>query len=164
MDINLRQHRFPFCIVWTPIPIISWICPFIGHMGICTSKGVIRDFAGSYYVSEDNMAFGWPTLYMQLSHDLVDRGAENWDRSILMATEEYRTHIHNLFCDNCHSFVSLALNKMEYADRTDWNMFRIGLLVICRGRFTGFTGFLRQYLPTTLILFSLLSIIFLTTF
>lgn len=25
--------------------------PFIGHMGICTSSGVIRDFAGSYFVS-----------------------------------------------------------------------------------------------------------------
>ena len=25
--------------------------PFIGHMGICTSAGVIRDFAGPYFVS-----------------------------------------------------------------------------------------------------------------
>ena len=28
-----------------------WFVPFIGHMGICTSAGVIRDFAGPYYVS-----------------------------------------------------------------------------------------------------------------
>ena len=32
---------FPHCIVWTPIPLISWLVPFVGHMGICTSKGVI---------------------------------------------------------------------------------------------------------------------------
>ncbi len=31
--------------------IFRWIFPFIGHMGICTSAGVIRDFAGPYYVS-----------------------------------------------------------------------------------------------------------------
>jgi len=28
-----------------------WLIPFIGHMGICTSSGVIRDFAGPYFVS-----------------------------------------------------------------------------------------------------------------
>lgn len=28
-----------------------WVFPFIGHMGICTSSGIIRDFAGSYFVS-----------------------------------------------------------------------------------------------------------------
>uniref|UniRef100_A0A3P8PPW0 Transmembrane protein 222a n=1 Tax=Astatotilapia calliptera TaxID=8154 RepID=A0A3P8PPW0_ASTCA len=45
--------RYPFCIVWTPIPILTWVLPFIGHMGICTSAGVIRDFAGSYFVSSE---------------------------------------------------------------------------------------------------------------
>lgn len=28
-----------------------WFFPIIGHMGICTSTGVIRDFAGPYFVS-----------------------------------------------------------------------------------------------------------------
>ena len=28
-----------------------WLFPFIGHMGICTSGGIIRDFAGPYFVS-----------------------------------------------------------------------------------------------------------------
>ena len=28
-----------------------WFIPFIGHMGICTMHGVIRDFAGPYFVS-----------------------------------------------------------------------------------------------------------------
>ena len=38
-------------IVWTPIPLLTWLFPFIGHMGICYSNGIIRDFAGPYYVS-----------------------------------------------------------------------------------------------------------------
>lgn len=53
--IDVLRNRFPYCLVWTPIPILSWMFPFIGHMGIATSSGVIRDFAGSNLVAEDNM-------------------------------------------------------------------------------------------------------------
>ena len=44
--IDYDAHRYPFCLVWTPIPLLTWIFPFIGHLGIADSKGVIRDFAG----------------------------------------------------------------------------------------------------------------------
>ena len=30
------KHRYPYCIVWTPLPLISWFLPIIGHTGICT--------------------------------------------------------------------------------------------------------------------------------
>lgn len=52
--------RWPTCppCRWTPIPIVTWLVPFIGHMGVCTSEGVILDFAGPYFVSVDNLAFG----------------------------------------------------------------------------------------------------------
>ena len=53
-----------------------WFIPFIGHTGIGTSTGVIRDFAGPYYVSENNMAFGKPTRYLQLNTEKV-AGAMN---------------------------------------------------------------------------------------
>ena len=39
-------NRYPFCIVWSPIPVLTWVWPFIGHMGIALSSGVILDFAG----------------------------------------------------------------------------------------------------------------------
>lgn len=45
-QIDYDTHRYPFCLVWTPIPLITWLFPFIGHMGIASSKGIIRDFAG----------------------------------------------------------------------------------------------------------------------
>ena len=42
-DYNvLLSELFVFC---------RWLFPFIGHMGIGTSTGVIRDFAGPYFVS-----------------------------------------------------------------------------------------------------------------
>lgn len=60
--------QFPFCIVWTPIPVISWLLPFVGHMGICTSKGITLDFAGPYFISVDNLAFGNPSRYVFKLH------------------------------------------------------------------------------------------------
>lgn len=66
-NIDKINDSYPCCIVWTPIPILTWLFPFIGHMGIAMSSGVIRDFAGPYYVSEGDMAFGRPTKYWQLN-------------------------------------------------------------------------------------------------
>lgn len=34
--IDVPNNRYPYCIVWTPLPLISWIIPIIGHTGICT--------------------------------------------------------------------------------------------------------------------------------
>lgn len=52
---------FPHCIVWTPIPVISWVLPFVGHMGVCDSNGLIYDFAGPYFVNRGALSFGSPT-------------------------------------------------------------------------------------------------------
>ena len=56
--IDPDRARFPFCIVWTPLPLISWLLPFIGHTGIAMSDGVIHDFSGPYCITIDDLAFG----------------------------------------------------------------------------------------------------------
>ncbi|KAM8869544.1 transmembrane protein 222-like isoform 2-T2 [Spinachia spinachia] len=95
--LDQKASRYPYCIVWTPIPILSWVLPFIGHMGICTSSGIIRDFAGSYFVSEDNMGFGRPTKYWKLDVDKVcGNGAATWDKAVHDASEEYKCRPHLL--------------------------------------------------------------------
>ena len=35
-------YQFPYCITWTSIPVVSWLFPFIGHMGIGDSQGKVR--------------------------------------------------------------------------------------------------------------------------
>uniref|UniRef100_A0A915LIT1 Peptidase M12A domain-containing protein n=1 Tax=Meloidogyne javanica TaxID=6303 RepID=A0A915LIT1_MELJA len=60
--------------MWRRVVVYEWII------------SVIRDFAGSYSVSEDDMAFGWPTFYKQFSPTNVHGGAESWDRAIDEAT------------------------------------------------------------------------------
>ena len=47
IKLDMIKQRYPYCLVWTPLPCITWLFPSIGHVGICTSKGIIHDFAGS---------------------------------------------------------------------------------------------------------------------
>ena len=69
--IDTFTARFPLCVVWTPLPIISWLAPFVGHVGICRQDGVILDFAGPYFVNVDNFAFGAVARYVQLRREQV---------------------------------------------------------------------------------------------
>lgn len=87
-EIDASRQKYPYCIVWSPLPPISWIFPFIGHTGIADSKGseylsspvkgdrqnhsrwqnptnstdiltgVIFDFAGPFTINRGNFAFG----------------------------------------------------------------------------------------------------------
>lgn len=152
--IDKEKCRFPHSIVWTPIPLLTWLFPIIGHMGICTTQGIIRDFAGPYFVSEDNMAFGNPTKYWQLdlSKLLATNGRESWDRSVYDASEEYKGRMHNLCCDNCHSHVAYALNAMRYDGSTSWNMIKLCFLMLCHGKYVSFAGFLKTWLPFLVII------------
>lgn len=59
-------------------------------MGIAYTSGVIRDFAGPYFVSEDNMAFGWPTKYWMLDPYHAHGGPAAFDNSIQLASQEYQ--------------------------------------------------------------------------
>lgn len=145
--INIKTHRYPNCIVWTPIPLLTWLFPFIGHMGIALSNGVIRDFAGPYLVSEDNMTFGHPTRYLRLDKNKVGIGAEEWDECVTKASIEYGKRMHNLCWDNCHSHVGLALSLMKYNESTRWNMVRLaGWMFLC-GRYVGISGVIKTWLP-----------------
>ena len=46
----------------------------------------------------------------------------SWDSAIYDASEIYKTRMHNICCDNCHSHVCTALDIMEYDGKSNWNM------------------------------------------
>ena len=54
--VDPANDRFPNCLVWTPIPVLTWVLPFVGHLGIADSKGVTWDFAGPYHISRGDLA------------------------------------------------------------------------------------------------------------
>lgn len=148
-------QRYPHCIVWTPLPLLTWLFPFIGHMGIATSSGVIRDFAGPYYVSEDEMAFGHPTKYWQLKPGKAQMNS--WDEAVHDASEEYKKRMHNICCDNCHSHVAMALNNMNYDGSNSWNMIKLCFYMLVYGKYVSFGAFVKTWMP----FFICLGIIFL---
>ncbi|XP_017879958.1 transmembrane protein 222 isoform X2 [Ceratina calcarata] len=147
LTINADRQRFPFCIVWTPLPILTYFLPFIGHMGIATSTGVIRDFAGPYHVAEDDMTFGKPTKYWQLDFTKAKGGVQGWDSAVAEASEIYKARVHILCWDNCHSHVATALNLMSYENSTNWNMVKLAFLMLIHGKYVSFLGFLKTWTP-----------------
>jgi len=144
-EINVERSRYPYCIVWSPLPPITWILPFIGHTGIADSEGVIWDFAGPYTIGRDCMAFGEPTRYIQL--DPRQCREMDFDKGVEAGAAVYRRRMHNICCDNCHSHVAATLNFMAYGSKKDYGMVTIGVWFFFFGRFASFGAFLRTYLP-----------------
>ncbi len=113
LAIDVQRDRYPYCIVWSPLPVITWILPFVGHTGICNSEGVIFDFAGPYTIGVGRMAFGSPTRYIRLD---PSRCRElGWDQGILEGCQIYEQRMHNICWDNCHNHVGKCLALMAYS-------------------------------------------------
>lgn len=140
MDYN----RIPFSIVWTPLPLITWLFPIIGHTGITDSEGKIYDFGGSYYVAIDNFTFGNPTKYLTLD-PVKAGGADQWDEAIMKGADKYRNISHNIVSDNCHDHVADTLNYMCYDGKKNYNQFSIFLMMTFKSSYCGFSGFIKQW-------------------
>ena len=147
--IDIKNDRYPYCIVWTPIPLITYLIPSIGHTGICTSSGIIHDFAGSYTISIDNFSFGNVTKYIQLN--LTKNEQKVWDNAIKKGDEIYSNEEHNLCLNNCHSHVAYVLNLIKYKGKNNYTMVHIWWMLILKGKYTGFLGFFKSYIGFIII-------------
>ena len=151
--------RFPFCVVWTPIPVLTWLLPFVGHVGICLSSGIILDFAGPYYVAMDTMSFGHPTKYWTLDPTLASfpevdsstsAGARStsadWDKALQACTSLYQLKPYSFWSQNCHHFVICFLNQVHYK-KAEWGIVKIATEMFLKGRFVGIKGLAKTWLP-----------------
>ena len=138
------QKRFPLCIVWTPLPCLTQLIPMIGHTGIGDSKGVTHDFAGPYYVSVNDLAFGETHKYVVLELEGVSKKA--YDEAIARADKTYNKRMHNICCDNCHSHVARVLNLLEYKGRTNYTMIDIWWMCLVRSKYVSFTHVFFTYI------------------
>eukprot|EP01023_Acetabularia_acetabulum_P046575 TRINITY_DN4821_c1_g1_i4.p1 TRINITY_DN4821_c1_g1~~TRINITY_DN4821_c1_g1_i4.p1 ORF type:complete len:228 (-),score=5.99 TRINITY_DN4821_c1_g1_i4:191-874(-) len=159
MEIQLPK-RFPYCIVWVPIPIISWLYPFIGHMGVCLSTGEVLDFGASYFINYDSLLFGNPARYLKLNKQKVqlNNGSEDlsfgqmWDNYLQQSIQVYQSRVYNFVGDNCHCFVAHFMNNISYANKTKWNMINLAAMMFIFGRYTGLLSFLYTWMPFAIIL------------
>ncbi|KAI4381741.1 hypothetical protein MLD38_007787 [Melastoma candidum] len=164
--IDPSRARFPYCIVWSPLPVISWFIPFIGHVGICREDGVILDFAGPNFVCVDNFTFGAATRYIQITpekcsslpavseFDEDNRGSKDehgrdlmtWDNALRKATQEFQHLNYNLFTCNCHSFVANNLNRLGFRFGR-WNVVNLAILFLSEGRWVNKGAIIKTILP-----------------
>ena len=157
VEIDLKSSHFPYCIVWTPIPIITYLFPSIGHTGIGTSSGIIHDFAGSFFVSVDDFAFGKPTKYIKLK--LSEQEKFNWDRAVEKGDNKYNMQEHNIFINNCHSHVAYVLNQLNYKGKNNYNMASIWWMLIIKGKYVSCCGFFKTYIGFFIIILVIVIII-----
>ena len=132
------RGRWPCCILWTPIPPFTWFAPFVGHMGITDSQGLLHDWGGGPIAAchPRNMMFGHPARYIQLRPK--DRSA--WDEAIAQADREYLEHIHCMICGlDCHSHVGRVLDILRVCGCSCHN--KVALAAASSSKFTKTTRF-----------------------
>lgn len=140
----------PLSLVWTPIPLISWLLPFIGHLGITDSDGWLHDWHGTPIAAARprDMLFGEPARYFVLD----TLGGERWDRAIATADAEFAHHMHVMGCGyDCHSHVARALNLVKYMGCACHNKVALAFVIFFFGRHVSWRAVLKVWLPPVVI-------------
>ncbi|KAM7507534.1 hypothetical protein LguiA_017987 [Lonicera macranthoides] len=169
-EIDPKVAKFPCCLVWTPLPVVSWLAPFVGHVGICKEGGAILDFSGSNFVNVEDFAFGAPARYLQLDREQccfpsnlaghtckcrykhAEYGtAITWDDALQSSIRPFEHKSYNIFTCNCHSFVANCLNRLCYCGSMDWNMVNVAALILFKGRWVNWFSVLRAFLPFVVV-------------
>eukprot|EP01105_Mastigella_eilhardi_P019579 TRINITY_DN4621_c0_g1_i1.p1 TRINITY_DN4621_c0_g1~~TRINITY_DN4621_c0_g1_i1.p1 ORF type:complete len:142 (+),score=41.48 TRINITY_DN4621_c0_g1_i1:3-428(+) len=101
--VDARREHYPMCVVWSAIPLLTWLLPVVGHTGVVTSDGTIYDFAGPYYInrSKSRTAFGLVLKYFPVSPGDISVSSEKskgevWDSAVEEASLVYSGLMHNL--------------------------------------------------------------------
>jgi transmembrane protein 222 len=163
--IDVQREHYPFCIVWAPIPLLSWVCPILGHIAICDSQGRIYDFQGSYRIGVDHMLFGVPVKYWDLSRDYVPsfynpsqsdpvasdaavrREIAAYDEGVANATAHFRQNEqYNFFTNNCHVFAAESLNRQQLK-KHHMGMVRIAIGMALHGEYVSTARFWKAHMP-----------------
>eukprot|EP00271_Cylindrocystis_brebissonii_P014200 TRINITY_DN35477_c0_g1_i1.p1 TRINITY_DN35477_c0_g1~~TRINITY_DN35477_c0_g1_i1.p1 ORF type:complete len:231 (-),score=13.75 TRINITY_DN35477_c0_g1_i1:1110-1802(-) len=168
--INQAEARFPCCLVWTPLPVVAWLIPFIGHLGICREDGVILDFAGPYLINVGHFAFGATSRYVELKpekgcfpqhlsdhtcHSASHRDREtasSWDNALNLAIRFFQHTNYNIFTSNCHSFAARCLNIMAYEGRDTWNIVDLAVMITLKGKWVSTRAAIFAWAPFFIVL------------
>ena len=63
---SFLKYKKPYALLWSSIPFISTIFPFLGHISVCSSNGTIHDYFSSKYISIDQLNYGSPAKIINL--------------------------------------------------------------------------------------------------
>ncbi|PIA64363.1 hypothetical protein AQUCO_00100087v1 [Aquilegia coerulea] len=169
--IDPKKANFPCCLVWAPLPVVSWLAPFIGHIGICREDGTIVNFSGTNFVNVNDFAFGSVARYLELDREKccfppnlsahtcksayrhMERGvAMTWDNALNTSMHHFEHKSYNLFTCNCHSYVANCLNRLCYGGCLTWNMVNVATLILLKGHWVDTMSVVRSFFPFIVVL------------
>ncbi|KAF8388830.1 hypothetical protein HHK36_025510 [Tetracentron sinense] len=170
-EVDPKNAKFPCCIVWTPLPVVSWLAPFIGHVGICREDGTVVDFSGSNFVSIDDFAYGVVARYLQLNREqccfppnlsghtckqgyrhMEHGSAITWDDALGLGMHHFEHKSYNLFTCNSHLFVANCMNRFCYGGSLGWNMVNVAALILLKGQWMDSMSIVRSFFPFAAVL------------
>lgn len=151
-SIDPLNNLYPNCIVFGVLPLITWLIPVIGHIGIGDSNGHIHDFAGSCHIGYNQFMTGRVTKYYHL--DQID--STILDRSIIIANNKYNKQHHNIISNNCHHHVSDVLRATQLPQYNNVTMLQTWWLITVYGRYSTWAGLIYTWLPFCSILIAAL--------
>ena len=157
LTIIPELKTFPYCIVWTKLPCLSYLCPFVGHTGIASSKGIIHDFSGNYVIRQNNFAFGAPLKYYQL--ELNEEQKQKWNEAIEESNKKFCRSKYKLFTNNCHHHCAYVLNKIKYKNKDNYGTCTIICLLCCNSKFVSCKTWFITYWCMLMVLFILAALI-----
>lgn len=163
-NVSVDLDLWPFCIVWVPLPVLTWFLPTIGHTGIANSKGVIYDFSDDYQVTVDNFSYGSPTKFYQFQPTRMPLGEQSWDQAITEISDYYSKTRHTFCFNNCHQYIASVLNKVNYDGRKDWTQTHVWRFITYESQYVNWIGFVRQWVPfITIMLFTFILVVVIIT-
>ena len=158
-DINLSnlstkhsdsRNNKAYCLVWTPIPLISLFLPFYGHTGITSSTGSIYDFGSSRYVSINQLTYGSPYKYIPLFPNENEK--KIWDVHLIKMAKRFSRKEYTLCGKNGYKFCSCVLNKIQLHDKNTYNQKDIMKMSIGCKHYVSSCAFVKTYLGLIMIL------------
>ena len=156
LAIKPESKLFPYCIVWTQLPCLSYFCPFVGHTGIATSEGIIHEFSGDYAVKQNCLSFGEPLKYYQLK--LNEKQRQMWDKTIEESDNKFGSSKYKLFMNNCHHHCGYVLNKIKYKNKDNYGTCKIICLLCCNSKFISCKAWFKTYWCMSMVLFILVAL------
>lgn len=141
---------------WAPIPVVSWIFPFVGHAVLCKSSGATSEFAGPYYVHDSPVGttiFGRQAKYLTVARPY---DPDAFDAQIEKSAVAFSQESYNFITNNCHDHVCHALNAfaehpgghLEGAGHVRrWTPVVLATRMFFASRFINWKHALRTYVP-----------------
>ena len=148
-------------LVWTSIPVLSYIFPFIGHVGITDSIGRIHDFGSSHYISIDQMTYGNPDKIIHF--EITNEEFTRWDKCIHSVSKKFSHKTYSLCGVNGYSYCASVLNKINYNDRNDYTACEVMKMTIGCRYYVGTASMCKSYIGLILIIVLLIIVIILCT-